>query len=54
MSERPTGPWPKRPSRGSQVDFTGVDLLDGTSVLDIKPFEPNLDLPPASPSGDGG
>jgi tRNA-Thr(GGU) m(6)t(6)A37 methyltransferase TsaA len=31
--------------RGNEVDFTGVDLLDGTPVLDIKPFEPNLDIP---------
>jgi len=31
--------------RGNQVDFTGVDLLDGTPVLDIKPFEPHFDVP---------
>jgi hypothetical protein len=31
--------------RGNQVDFTGVDLLDGTPVLDIKPFAPHLDVP---------
>jgi tRNA-Thr(GGU) m(6)t(6)A37 methyltransferase TsaA len=31
--------------RGNLVDFTGVDLLDGTPVLDIKPFEPHLDVP---------
>jgi tRNA (adenine37-N6)-methyltransferase len=31
--------------RGNVVDFTGVDLLDGTPVLDIKPFEPHLDVP---------
>jgi tRNA (adenine37-N6)-methyltransferase len=31
--------------RGRQVDFAGVDLLDGTPVLDIKPFEPHLDVP---------
>jgi len=30
---------------GNLVDFTGVDLLDGTPVLDIKPFEPHLDVP---------
>ena len=30
--------------RGNLVDFTGVDLLDGTPVLDIKPFEPHLDV----------
>jgi tRNA-Thr(GGU) m(6)t(6)A37 methyltransferase TsaA len=31
--------------RGNEVHFTGVDLLDGTPVLDVKPFEPNLDVP---------
>jgi tRNA-Thr(GGU) m(6)t(6)A37 methyltransferase TsaA len=31
--------------RGNLVDFTGVDLLDGTPVLDIKPFEPHFDVP---------
>jgi tRNA (adenine37-N6)-methyltransferase len=30
---------------GNLVDFRGVDLLDGTPVLDIKPFEPHLDVP---------
>jgi tRNA (adenine37-N6)-methyltransferase len=34
---------------GNQVDFTGVDLLDGTPVLDIKPFEPHLDVPGYTP-----
>ena len=27
--------------RGNEVDFAGVDLLDGTPVLDVKPFEPS-------------
>ena len=31
--------------RGNEVDFTGVDLLDGTPVLDVKPFEPGIDVP---------
>jgi hypothetical protein len=31
------------------VEFTGVDLLDGTPVLDIKPFEPHLDVPGYTP-----
>ena len=31
--------------RGNEVDFAGVDLLDGTPVLDVKPFEPHLDVP---------
>jgi tRNA-methyltransferase O len=35
--------------RGNQIDFTGVDLLDGTPVLDIKPFEPHLDVPGYQP-----
>jgi tRNA (adenine37-N6)-methyltransferase len=30
---------------GNVVEFTGVDLLDGTPVLDVKPFEPHLDVP---------
>jgi tRNA (Thr-GGU) A37 N-methylase len=30
---------------GTTVEFTGVDLLDGTPVLDIKPFEPHIDVP---------
>ena len=34
---------------GNQVDFTGVDLLDGTPVLDVKPFEPRLDVPGYTP-----
>ena len=34
---------------GNVVDFTGVDLLDGTPVLDIKPFEPHLDVPGYTP-----
>jgi tRNA-Thr(GGU) m(6)t(6)A37 methyltransferase TsaA len=35
--------------QGNTVDFTGVDLLDGTPVLDIKPFEPHLDVPGYTP-----
>ena len=31
--------------RDNTVDFAGVDLLDGTPVLDVKPFEPQLDVP---------
>jgi tRNA (adenine37-N6)-methyltransferase len=34
---------------GNLVDFRGVDLLDGTPVLDIKPFEPHLDVPGYTP-----
>jgi tRNA (adenine37-N6)-methyltransferase len=35
--------------RGTTVEFAGVDLLDGTPVLDIKPFEPHLDVPGYTP-----
>ena len=34
---------------GNVVDFAGVDLLDGTPVLDVKPFEPHLDVPGYTP-----
>ena len=30
---------------GNEISFTGVDLTDGTPVLDIKPWVPNFDLP---------
>jgi tRNA-Thr(GGU) m(6)t(6)A37 methyltransferase TsaA len=28
---------------GNRIEFEGVDLLDGTPVLDIKPYVPELD-----------
>jgi tRNA (Thr-GGU) A37 N-methylase len=28
---------------GSRIAFDGVDLLDGTPVLDIKPYVPELE-----------
>jgi tRNA-Thr(GGU) m(6)t(6)A37 methyltransferase TsaA len=31
---------------GARVRFGGVDLLDGTPVLDIKPYMPGVDVPP--------
>ena len=31
--------------RGRQVEFSGVDLLDRTPVLDVKPCEQHLDIP---------
>jgi tRNA-Thr(GGU) m(6)t(6)A37 methyltransferase TsaA len=31
--------------RGRRVEFTGVDMLDRTPVLDIKPWEQHLDIP---------
>ena len=30
---------------GAKVRFAGVDLLDGTPILDIKPFIPGIDVP---------
>ena len=30
---------------GNEISFTGVDLTDGTPVLDIKPWIPTFDLP---------
>ena len=33
--------------RGTVVEFAGVDLLDGTPVLDIKPWFADSDVPPA-------
>jgi tRNA-Thr(GGU) m(6)t(6)A37 methyltransferase TsaA len=32
-----------------EVRFTGVDLLDGTPVLDIKPYVTRFDRPPGEP-----
>jgi tRNA-Thr(GGU) m(6)t(6)A37 methyltransferase TsaA len=34
---------------GWTVRFAGVDLLDGTPVLDIKPYVARFDLPPGRP-----
>lgn len=34
---------------GSQVRFDGVDLIDGTSVIDLKPYVTSLDRPPGEP-----
>jgi len=31
--------------RGRRVEFGGVDLLDRTPVLDVKPWEQHLDVP---------
>ena len=31
---------------GNVIDFAGVDLLDGTPVLDIKPWFADADVPP--------
>lgn len=31
--------------RGRRIEFAGVDMLDPTPVLDIKPWEQHLDIP---------
>lgn len=33
------------PGATPRVDFAGVDLLDGTPVLDLKPWAAPLDVP---------
>jgi tRNA (adenine37-N6)-methyltransferase len=35
---------------GTTVRFSGVDLIDGTPVLDIKPYVTRFDRPPGEPS----
>ncbi len=37
--------------RGATLDITGLDLLDGTPVLDIKPYVPEFDAIYAERSG---
>jgi len=34
---------------GEQVEFAGVDLLDGTPVVDLKPYVSRFDRPPGDP-----
>jgi tRNA-Thr(GGU) m(6)t(6)A37 methyltransferase TsaA len=34
---------------GDQVRFAGVDVLDGTPVLDLKPYVTRFDRPPGEP-----
>ena len=34
---------------GPRVSFAGVDLVDGTPVVDIKPYVTRFDLPPVPP-----
>jgi tRNA (Thr-GGU) A37 N-methylase len=34
---------------GTALTFSGVDLLDGTPVLDLKPYVTRLDLPEGEP-----
>lgn len=37
--------------RGAVLDLLDVDLLDGTPVLDIKPFYPRFDIPEGAKGG---
>lgn len=34
---------------GATIRFGGVDLVDGTPVVDVKPYVTRFDLPPATP-----
>ncbi|MET0134291.1 MAG: TrmO family methyltransferase, partial [Kibdelosporangium sp.] len=34
---------------GSTVRFAGVDLVDGTSIIDLKPYVPAFGRPPGAP-----
>ena len=38
---------------GATVNVSGIDILDGTPVLDIKPYIPQYDCPALWPSTDG-
>ncbi|UYV69839.1 C9orf156 [Cordylochernes scorpioides] len=38
---------------GNTLTLAGVDLIDGTPVLDVKPYIPQYDSPLASPQDDG-
>lgn len=35
---------------GCRVEFAGIDLLDGTPVIDLKPFVARFDRPPGDPA----
>jgi tRNA-Thr(GGU) m(6)t(6)A37 methyltransferase TsaA len=35
---------------GTTIRFSGVDLLDGTPVLDVKPYVTRFDRPPGEPA----
>jgi tRNA (adenine37-N6)-methyltransferase len=34
---------------GTSIEFSGVDLLDGTAVIDVKPYVTAFDRPPVEP-----
>jgi tRNA-Thr(GGU) m(6)t(6)A37 methyltransferase TsaA len=35
---------------GTRVDFAGLDLIDGTPVIDLKPYVQRFDRPPGEPA----
>ncbi len=37
--------------RGAELEIEGVDLVDGTPLLDIKPYVPRFDVAPEATSG---
>jgi tRNA-Thr(GGU) m(6)t(6)A37 methyltransferase TsaA len=37
--------------RGNVLDVVGIDVLDGTPVLDIKPYVPEFDIRPGARAG---
>jgi tRNA-Thr(GGU) m(6)t(6)A37 methyltransferase TsaA len=37
--------------RGNELDVTGVDMVDGTPLVDIKPYVPEFDAYPDSRAG---
>lgn len=36
---------------GATIDVRGIDVLDGTPVLDVKPFVPDFDAPDSAETG---
>jgi tRNA (Thr-GGU) A37 N-methylase len=36
---------------GNKVHFTGADMIDGTPLLDIKPYVPEIDSYPDAGKG---
>ena len=41
----------KRPEKGMVVEVEGADLMDGTPILDIKPYLPYVDCMPDARGG---
>ena len=41
----------KRPEKGMVVEVEGADLMDGTPILDIKPYLPHIDSHPEATGG---